>query len=377
MEIIKSFKIRIYPNEQQKVLIEKHFGCCRFIYNYMLNLQNETYELKNEHLSYFDMNRLLKSLKKQEDYNWLSDVSCTSLQIKCFDLDKAFQGFFSKRKKYPRFKKKVDKLQTYPVCAGRFYLKCSKYLKIQKLGLVKYKTDYELPIGRDVKFINVRLTRVIDKYYVSFSLKCENQTEELNDYSVGIDLGIKKLAVVSYNGNSKVYTNINKSSKVRELEKDIKHISKSISRKYEHNDYTKTNNIKKLELQLFKKHRKLSNIRDNYIHQITNEIIKLKPKRVVMEDLNVSGMMKNRHLAKAVSDGNFYKFISYMKYKCEWNRIEFIQVDRFYPSSKTCSKCGTIKKDLKLSNRLFTCQKCSYQIDRDLNAAINLENYIN
>ncbi|MGL4947334.1 MAG: RNA-guided endonuclease InsQ/TnpB family protein, partial [Cetobacterium sp.] len=198
----------------------------------------------------------------------------------------------------------------------------------------------------------------------------------LNGVSLGMDLGVKDLAVTS---DGKVYKNINKKKVVKKLKKKLKRLQKQVSRKYEksrevNNRYEKSQNIVKLEKKIRLVHRRISNIRNNNLHQITNEIVKTKPSRIVMEDLNVKGMMKNRHLSKAIAEQNFYKFITYMKYKAEFNGIEFIQVPRFYPSSKTCSKCGTIKKDLKLSDRVFKCE-CGHIMDRDLNASINLSNY--
>ena len=376
--MIKGYKIRIYPNKEQKIHIEKHIGACRFIWNYMLNLQNENYKAGNKYISRFDMIRSLTSLKKQKEYQWLNEVSMSSLQNICTDLDKDFKGFFDKEHKYPNFKSKKKSKKSYPVCESRFYFKDSKHIQIQKLGVVKYKTDFKIPIGKH-KFSNVRLSKELNKYFISFGLECENQTRELNDYSMGIDLGVKDLAVISYGESSLVFHNINKSSKVKNLYRELKHLQRSISRKYETNKqgnkYVKTNNIIKAEEKLRKINKKISDIRNNYIHQTTHKLIGLLPKRVVMEKLNVLGMMKNKHLAKVIAEQNFYKFIEYMKYKCEWNGIEFIQVDRFYPSSKKCSCCGNIKKDLKLSDRVYVC-KCGLNIDRDLNAAINLKNYV-
>ena len=214
--------------------------------------------------------------------------------------------------------------------------------------------------------------------YLSFGVEVEeNQTTLNKDLSVGIDLGVKDLAII--NVLDKPIRNINKSKRVKKLKKRLRRLQRQVSRKYEFNKegkrFVKTNNIIKLEKQIKLLHRKLSNIRNNHIHQTTNKIIKLKPYRVVMEDLNVSGMMKNRHLAKAIQEQCFYEFIRQMKYKCKFNGIEFIQVDRFYPSSKTCSCCGSIKKDLKLKDRNYKCNKCGLEIDRDKNASINLGNY--
>ena len=376
--MIKGYRIQIYPNKEQKILIEKHIGCCRFLWNYMLSLQNENYEKGNKYISRYDMIRSLTPLKKQEEYSWLNEVSNTSLQNICTDLDKDFKGFFKKLNGYPKFKSKKKSKNIYPVCCNRFYFKDNIHIQIQILGIVKCKTDFKVPIGKH-KFSNVRLSKESNKYFISFGLECENQVRKLNDYSMGIDLGVKELAAVSYGDDSLIFHNINKSSKMRKLNRELKHLQRSVSRKYEENrqgnKYIKTNNIIKLEKKIYKINRKISNIRTNYIHQTTHKLVELLPKRVVMENLNVSGMMKNKHLSKAIAEQGFYRFISYMKYKCEWNGIEFIQVDRFYPSSKTCSCCRKVKKDLKLSDRIFKCE-CGAEIDRDINAAINLKNYV-
>ena len=376
--MIKGYRIRIYPNKEQKILIEKHIGCCRFLWNYMLSLQNENYEKGNKYISRYDMIRSLTPLKKQEEYSWLNEVSNTSLQNICTDLDKDFKGFFKKLNGYPKFKSKKKSKNIYPVCCNRFYFKDNIHIQIQMLGIVKCKTDFKVPIGKH-KFSNVRLSKELNKYFISFGLECENQVRKLNDYSMGIDLGVKELAAVSYGDDSLIFHNINKSSKMRKLNRELKHLQRSVSRKYEENrqgnKYIKTNNIIKLEKKIYKINRKISNIRTNYIHQTTHKLVELLPKRVVMENLNVSGMMKNKHLSEAIAEQGFYRFISYMKYKCEWNGIEFIQADKFYPSSKTCSCCGKIRKDLKLSDRVFRCE-CGAEIDRDINAAINLKNYV-
>lgn len=375
--MIKGYKIRIYPNKEQKILIEKHIGACRFIWNYMLNLQNENYKKEHKILTYTFMCNNLTGLKKQKDYLWLNEVANASLQRICRDFYETSRLFINKKSNAPKFKNKKNINQVYPVRGDRFYFKNNK-IHITKIGFIKCKFDFNFE-KINKSFYNVRLSKESNKYFISFGLECENQVRQLNDYSMGIDLGVKDLAVVAYGDNSLVFHNINKSSKMKKLDIEIKHLQRSISRKYEANKqgnkYVKTNNIIKAEEKLRKIYKKISDIRNNYIHQTTHKLIELLPKRVVMEKLNVLGMMKNKHLSKAIGEQNFYKFIEYMKYKCEWNGIEFIQVDRFYPSSKKCSCCGNIKKDLKLSDRVYVC-KCGLNIDRDLNAAINLKNYV-
>ena len=377
--MIKSHKIRIYPTKEQEELIHKTIGCTRFVYNYFLQKTIDDYENGIKYPGKFGFD--LKSLK--EEHEWLYEVSGYAEQQALLHLDAAFKNFFRRVKKkqtpgFPKFKSKKKSKPSYSTYIREIQ---EKFLRIDKLGLVKYKTDFQLPLGRDFKLADpvISYHKATNKYFISFGVEVENQNHILNDYSVGIDLGIKELAVIAYDDNSKFYHNINKSKKMKSLERRLKTLQRSISRKYEANKqgkkFIKTKNIEKAELELLKIYNKISNIRDNHIHQTTAEIIKLYPKRVVMEDLNVSGMMKNKHLSKSIQQQNFNKFISYMKYKCEFNGIEFLQVDRFYPSSKTCSCCGAINKHLKLKDRTFICPDCGSKIDRDLNAAINLSNY--
>lgn len=375
--MIKSFKVRIYPTKSQEALMWKHIGSCRFIWNYMLSEQERLHDLGERHLSAFDMINLLKPLKNDGEHEWLYEVSSTSLCHVCQDLDKAYKGFFKKQSSFPKFKSRKRSKSNFPT-RETIYFKDGK-VTIEKLGKVKYKTDFDLPQGRDAKFSNPRISFINGKWILTFGMECENQAPELTEKKVGIDLGVKDLAVVAIDDESMVFHNINKSQRVRKLKRKILHLQRSISRKYEQNrvgnKYCKTNNILRQEIKLRRLHARLSNIRSNYIHQCTHYIVSKLPCRVVMEDLNVSGMMKNRHLSKAIQEQCFFEFIRQMKYKCEWNDIEFIQVSRFYPSSKTCSNCGCIKHDLKLSDRTYSCSECGFVIDRDLNAAINLMKY--
>ena len=376
--MIKSFKIRIYPTKAQEELIWKHIGSCRYIWNWMLAKQEELYAAGEKHLSDFDMIRLITPLKNDGEHEWLYEVSNASLQIVCRDLQKAYKCFFKKLSGFPKFKSRKRSKLSYPVCANRFYFVDNNMVQIQKLGNVRYKTDFNLPLDKEHKFLNPRITNRNGKWLLSFGMECENQTPKLTDMSIGIDLGIKDLAIAECNGQI-VFHNINKSKKMKELCKKQKHLQRSISRKYEANKqgkkYIKTKNIERLENKLRKLYCHISNIRKNYIHQCTHALVSLLPSRVVMEDLNITGMMKNRHLARVIQEQCMYEFIRQMRYKCEWNGIEFIQADRFYPSSKTCSCCGNIKRDLKLSDRTYKCDICGLTIDRDYNAAINLSKY--
>ena len=374
--MIKSFKIRIYPTEAQEALIWQHIGACRYIWNWMLAKQQELYAVGEKHLSAFGMMKLLTPLKNDGEHGWLYDVSNASLQIVCRDLQQAYDKFFKKVSGYPKFKSRKRNKPSYPVRQNIWF--SGNIVTIERLGKVKFKTDFTFPEGVGHKFSNPRITHRNGKWILSFGMECENQTHKLTDVSMGIDLGIKDLAIAECNGQI-VFHNINKSKKMKELRKKQKHLQRSISRKYEANKqgkkYIKTKNIERLENKLRKLYCHISNIRQNYIHQCTHALVSLLPSRVVMEDLNIQGMMKNRHLARAVQEQCLYEFIRQMRYKCEWNCIEFIQADRFYPSSKTCSCCGNVKRDLKLSDRTYKCDICGLTIDRDYNAAINLSKY--
>ena len=370
--MIKGFKIRLLPTKEQEELMYKTIGCSRFAYNWALNRCNELY--KNEiKYSMGDVRKEFTQLKKQEEYKWLNEVSNKAMVESIRNLDKAFKSFFKKKSKYPKFKsKKKSKLNFY-VRYDNLYFK-DNVCNIEKVGKVKFTTNYNVP---KCKYMNPYCSFDGKYWYLSFNVEVdENQVNLNKNLSIGIDLGIKDLAICS---NGMVFKNINKTKSVKKLKKKLKRLQRQVSRKYElnkeGNKYIKTNNIIKLERQIKLLYRKLSNIRNNHIHQATSKIVKLHPYRVVMEDLNVSGMMKNRHLSKAIAEQCFYEFIRQMRYKCEFNGIEFVQVDRFYPSSKTCCCCGHIKKDLKLKDRVYVCKECGLIIDRDKNASINLGNY--
>lgn len=373
----KGYKIRIYPTKEQEKLLWKHIHACRFIWNYMLALQEEKFKNGEKRLSYFDMNKLLSPLKMKSEYCWLKEVSNGSLIRICSDLNQAYLNYYNNKSKCPIFKTRKKGKLSYPVCYSSktaFYFTNNYTVQISKLGKVKIKQNIK-SLG---KICDPRISLVNNKWILSFGIKCESQAlPKLTDKSMGIDLGIKELAVVSYGDEKIVFHNINKSKKVRTLERKLKHVQRVINRKYRTNgNYEKTKGILKYETIAKEINYKLSNIRKNYIHQITHTLTSLLPEKVVMEDLNVSDMMKNKHLAEAIGKQGFYEFIRQMQYKCEWNGIEFIQADRFYPSSKKCSQCGKLKYNLKLSDRVYKCDQCGLEIDRDYNAAINLMRYV-
>lgn len=386
--MIKGFVIRIYPTTEQKHKFFAHIGCSRYIWNHMLELQQNRHSKGLKHLSAYDMIKLLTPLKNDGEHTWLYDVSNTSLQNVCKDLAEAYKKFFSEKCGYPKFKAKKKAKPAYAVRSENFYFADEQYLHIEKVGKVKYRTDFSFPAGKNAaKYSNVRVTYnpLKDRWYISFGTDCENQATVLTDKPLGIDLGIKNLAIAAYDDDTGtaaclVFANINKSAQIRRLKKNIKHIQRSISRKYEVNKvgkkFVKTNNIVREEEKLRALWNRLTNIRMNYIHQTTHKLVSLLPSMVTMEDLNIKGMMKNKHLSKSISEVCWGEFIRQMKYKCEWLNIPFFQADRFYASSKICSCCGQKKNDLKLKERIYHCEHCGLTIDRDFNAALNLCRYV-
>lgn len=368
----KSMKIRILPTKEQEILMFKSIGCSRFAYNWALNRCNELYKQGIKY-SMSDIRKEFTQLKKQEEFKWLNEVSNTTMVEAMRNLDKAFKLFFKNKSKYPRFKTKRKSRQSFYVRHNHLYFK-ENICNIEKIGKVKFKTNYKIP---DCNYSNPYCSYDGKYWHLGFGIEIEeNQTILNKDLSIGIDLGVKDLAVV--NVLDKPIKNINKTKKVKKLKKRLKRLQRQVSRKYEANKngnkFVKTNNIFKLEKRIRLIHRKLSNIRNNHIHQATNKIVKLYPYRIVMEDLNTIGMMKNKHLSKAIAEQSFYEFKRQIQYKCQKYGIAFVEADKWYPSSKTCSCCGTIKKDLKLSDRVFKCS-CGVALDRDLNASINLANY--
>ena len=373
--MIKSFKVRLLPTPEQEQAMKQHAGASRFIYNYMLAEQKRRHEAGEKHLSAFDMNKLLTPLKKQEKYSWLNGVSNRMLTHSCADLSKAYDRFFKKLAKHPKFKSRKRSRTSFPV-RETIYFK-DGWVLVEKIGKVAYKTNYDLPQGKGHKFSNPRISNDNGKWVLTFGMECESQAPVLTDKPMGIDVGVKDLAVAAFGGEQIVFHNVNKSKRVRTLERKKRHVQKVISRKYRTNgSYAKTKGVERYERILKTIHYKLSCIRRNYIHQTTHALVSRLPHTVCVEDLNVTGMMKNRHLSKAIQDQGLGEFFRQMEYKCAWNGIELVKVGRFYPSSKTCSCCGEVKRDLKLSERTYKCPHCGLVIDRDYNAAINLMKYV-
>lgn len=385
--MIKGVKVRLYPTRYQEELMFKSAGVARFSYNWGLAFLNDYYKENNKSLSINELRKEFTKLRNGEDYTWLKEVSSEIPQQALKDLGESFKKFFNKQSSYPKFKKKGKSEISFFHLNNKFVVENNK-IKLEKIGYVKMKDEGRLPVGNykkdKIKVLNPRIKFNGKFWYLSLALEVEDGVkEELTNISVGVDLGIKDLAIVS--NLDEHFKNINKSKEVKRLNKKLKRLQRKVSRKYDRlksgthfekgEKLIKTQNIIKLEKQIKLVHKRIADIRLNHIHQTTNTIVKTKPCRVVVEDLNVRGLLKNKHLSKAISEQCFNKFITILEYKCKWNGIEFIKADRFFPSSKKCSCCGTIKKDLRLKDRTYICSNCNLVIDRDKNASINLANY--
>ena len=373
--MIKSVKIRLSPTKEQEELMFQSVGIARFAYNWGLSKWEEMYKEGIKPSKTKIRKEFNNSIRKNDDFKWLYNVSGQITAQAFADLEDAYKNFFDGLAQRPKFKNKKKSKKSFYVRYDAIKFSNNR-VNIEKIGKVKYSSNYKIP--KLDKYTNPRCHFDGKYWYLTFGFEHGESQASLNeDLSIGIDLGISHLAIVNH--LDKPIKNINKSKEVRRLKKKLKRLQRQVSRKYEMNKkgskFVKTNNIIKLERQIKLVHRRLNNIRNNHIHQTTSKIIKLNPYRVVMEDLNVSGMMKNKHLAEKIAEQKFYEFKRQMKYKCEFNKIEFFEADRWYPSSKACSCCKNIKKDLKLSDRTYNCNVCGLVIDRDKNASINLGNY--
>ncbi len=367
--MILSQKVRLIPTPEQEKQLWKSAGTARFIYNWTLAKQEENHKNGGKFISNNDLRKEITILKKEE-LIWLKEVSNNVAKQAVKDACDAYKKFFKGWSGFPKFKSRKKSKPSFYNDTVKLKVK-EKVVLIEKVGWVK--TSEQLPIG--VTYSNPRISFDHKYWYISVGIEKEKLQEDVTDVSLGIDLGLKDLAVCS---DGKVFKNINKSSAVRKIEKRLKRLQRKVSRKYENNkkgkEFVKTNNIIKLEKKIRLLHRKLANIRKNYMHQTTTSIVKTKPCKIVIEDLNVKGMMKNKHLSDSVRKQCFYEFRRQIEYKSKFRGIELVVADRFYPSSKTCSKCGRIKKDLKLSDRIYHCE-CGLHINRDINASINLSKY--
>lgn len=377
--MILAKKVRIIPNVNQEQKLWQSAHTAKFVYNWTLARQEENYKNGGKFINDGELRKELTILKKTE-LNWLNEVSNNVAKQAVKDACNAYKKFFKGLVDKPKFKSRRKSKSSFYNDNVKLKVKSNMVL-IEKVGWVK--TVEQLPM--DVKYTNPRVSFDNKFWYISVGIEEVESIPENTNISIGVDLGLKDLGIAS--NIDKPFKNINKTKEVKRLKKKLKRKQKQVSRKYEkckieigkegENRYKfiKTNNIKKFEREIKLIQRRISNIRLNHIHQATTAIVKTKPCRIVVEDLNVKGMLKNKHLSKAVQEQCFHKFTSILEYKSKFSGIEFVKADRFYPSSKTCSYCGAIKKDLKLKERVFICPSCNHRIDRDKNASINLSRY--
>lgn len=363
--MLKAVKIRLYPNKEQQTYINQLLGSCRFVYNQVLAYKIEEYNNNKHSVSFPEMGKKLTALKL--DYEWLKESHSKVLQQSLVNLDTAYKSFFKNGNGFPKFKSRKETKQScrFPVDALSG-VKGNRINIINKLRNIHFKCSI-----KDEKYLNkhfelVRsgtLTKTKDnKYYFSLLIdRQDNKQLPATDKAIGIDLGIKTFLLDS-NGNS--YGNIKVN---RNNGKKLKRLNQLLSRKVKG-----SKNKDKARVKLAKFHSKLNNQKENYLHEISNQLLN-ENQVIIMEDLNISGMLKNHKLAKSIQELSLYRFKTILEYKANWYGRDVIQIDRFYPSTKLCNNCGYKNNDLTLENRTWTCPSCKVKHDRDFNAAKNIE----
>ena len=376
--MLVSYKTEINPTEEQKQKIKQTLGTCRYVYNFYLATQKERYANGQKFQTANDFSKWLNNeyLPQHMELSWIKEVSSKSVKQSITNAYGAYQKFFKKQGKFPRYKKKgkSDVKMYFVKTDEKATIWCERHrIKIPTVGWVQLKEKGYLPTTKSGLVIKSgTVSEKAGRYYVSVLVEKPNITmQNPTNQGIGIDLGVKDFAVCS---NGIIYSNVNKTQRINKLEKQLKRQQRSLSRMYvnkKKGETTQSKNIQKQTRKIQKLYQRIDNVRTDYLNKTVAKIVKAKPSFVTIEDLNISGMMKNRHLSKAVSQQKFYEFRTKLAYKCHQNNIELRIADRWYPSSKICNHCGRIKKDLKLSDRMYKCE-CGYEKDRDYNASINL-----
>lgn len=375
--MLKSFKTEINPTKEQIIKINKTIRACRFIYNFYISHNKEIYEDKKEFMTGNEFSIWFNNeyIPNNPDKLWIKEVYSKSIRKSIENGYTAFINFFKHKTNFPKFKKK-DKsdVKMYFIKNNKTDCLSERHrIKIPTLGWVRLKEKGYIPTTKNGFTVRSgTISKKAGKYYVSVLVNMPDKNNiRNNNFGIGIDLGLKELAICS---DKSIYQNINKTNRVKKIEKKLKREQRKLSRKIisiKKGESTQKNFVKQ-KLKVQKLYQRLANIRTDYLNKTINSIVKTKPSFIVIEDLNASGMMKNRHLSKAVAQQKFFEFKTKLINKCKEHNIELRVVDRWYPSSKLCHNCGHIKKDLKLSDRTYICSECGYTEDRDINASLNL-----
>lgn len=368
---MKTYKVKLKLNNKQKTRFFQNAGVSRFAYNLTLEIQEENHKQGNKFLSDCEVRKIITQ-RKQGDLKWLYNHDCDIVKQTVKDACKAYKTFFKNHKGKPKFKSKKFSKPSFYVDGWKLKIE-NGYAKIPFCTKIKlYEKDY-IPEG--LNYQNPRVTFDGISWWLSVGVKEDTIKPNLTDEIIGIDLGLKELATCS---NGMVFHNVSKFKSYKKLEKSIKQKQRQASRRYEANKqgkkFVKTSDIKKLEILIQKKRIKLDNIKKDYLHKSSTALVRIKPKAIVLEDLNVAGMRKNKHLSHSIQSASISMFKDMLVNKANSLGIEVVYADRFYPSSQICSHCGN-RRSIKLSERVYRCPVCGLEIDRDLNASINLKHY--
>jgi putative transposase len=357
-----TFNYRLYPTKKQSVLLDKHFGCTRFVFNYYLNKEQQHYLNNKEDieakrvkgfLNYYDNCKDLTNLKQEEP--WLKEVNSQTLQATLKNLESAYRGFFQKRSKFPRFKSKKSRQS--------FCIPQHLSIKNNRLYIPKFQEGIKINLHRDLvgEFVTASIVKTkTGKYFVNITVELDIKELPKINTDIGIDFGIKNFLITS---NGEVFDNKHFYKKV---ESKLKYLQRQASKKVKGSQNRRKANLKVAELFEY-----ITNCKKDYLHKVSIQLIR-ENQTIYIENLNIKGMLSNHHLAKSIQEMSWYEFVRQLEYKAKWYGRSIVKIDRFYPSSKTCNNCGYIKQDLTLKDRNWVCPKCHTEIDRDYNVALNI-----
>jgi len=364
--MLKAFKYRLYPDKEQAEKIDKNIGCVRWIYNYALAKKMKAWQQDKKNLSRYDISKDLPILKKQEETKWLKEADSKALMFSLLNLDNAYKKFFKEHKGYPKFKSKKKSRLSYTTYQGIEIDWDNNKLNIPKNKNIKIKLHRKFE--GEARQITISKTPT-NKYFASILVKTKDKEKKKRKITektaIGIDLGIKTFITIS-DGRK-----IDNPRVLYRFEKKLAKEQKRLSKKKKG-----SNNKNKQRIKVARIHEKITDIRKDFLHKLSTELThENQVKSIIIEDLNVRGMLKNHCLAKAITNVSWSKFIELLAYKCDWYGVNLLKIGRFEPSSKLCSKCGIINQELTLADRKWTCKNCGTKHDRDINAAINIKRF--